>query len=1129
MPVSITPHLDFEALLGGLLDELDGLPKVLKPHPVVIPSIPFSDHLRLAIARKRGICMGLEFLTPSGFINRVTGGEKNSHWSRDQLAWRILPHANHYAEKLGIDPATATPRDCFAISQLLADRFDQYGHFRPGMIRDWSRGKSGIPADKRAEWESHEEWQRELCSKLIKETPIPHPAIRLEELAKNADSRGTIHNSSSKLTVIGSGTLDPLLVEVLQMLACTDSEISLHILLPTKRFLEEMKTHHREQLKDSRNDPEEEVPGNHHPLLASMGRHAVGTFQLLGKLDDNYNGWPDQASHEAATQVPSTLLQHLQGDIRALQAPPKEPSVKADDSISIHACFGPRREMEVLRDQLLGAFEDFKDLKPEEIHIITPSLDAYAPLVQATLEGIMPSQAGRADRDEPSEPFLGVRVTETTRAAQDPATIGLLSLLEMASEGRHEASWVMELLHLKAVQEHLGIKDDDDLEKVRSWVKLSGLTRGIDAQDHADPTPSTGSWGFALNRLLAGAMMGDAETAIYPDDGFVLPVSEDLGTGGDLFGKFTKWMSALEQTMVEWKETAVSSAWAERLKNALNDLLGCGDGGDLKVVPHLRFLRDLDCKTAVDAAVILDWLDSATGEERRQTQASGKTSFGRFKHLQNLPCRVLAMVGMQDSAFPARNRTPAWDLLQASLHPWDRNPRIDDRQLFLDALLTPTDRLIITAPTLNVRTNKEEPFSSCVDEFIRLLEQMGADREGLIRKHRLQPFSPVYFADEVVEAKSYSGANAAVANAIAEVEAAAKPHPLPFWDDKAREQLDPAKTRLEITLKELIDFWRDPARGFVKSQGVLLPRDEEDDSELDRPPTTLDNLESWSIQDEIMRALAFGDGEPNLELIKARLSADRKLPPGELGEKAWDDALRKVRPVAEAIKAAGVKKHPVSCTVTIQPTDLIPELTVTITGEVFVTEDESHLVSFQAGKLLEKGKPKPKHHIGPFISAIISAHDRDMKTTLPTQFFGQDHVAPRTLRAMLPADFGDQLLEAVTWLRITNDLVTGYLEGRLRPVCYAAETSNRIVELMKAGPKKQALPFDDALLDAIADKWHGDDYIHGEFHPREGGAPGALLAWRDRNEGPFPGSQDDWQKWTDLIAKPLNDWANSPQ
>jgi len=788
--------------------------------------------------------------------------------------------------------------------------------------------------------------------------------------------------------------------------------------------------------------------------------------------------------------------------------------------------------METLRDELLSAFSDLKDLKPHEIHIVTPSLKTYAPLVQAVLEETMPKQTVR---DTQSEGYFGVRLTEMTRSSQDPATIALLSLLEMSSEGCHQASWVMELLHLRAVQDHLGIKDDGELEKVRSWVKLSGLTRGIDDDQK---NPLAGSWAFARHRLIAGALLGDSSDARYPGDGFVLPVTDELASGGGLLGNFTGWLSALEETMIAWQESRSPAEWSLQLKEALADLLGCDDGEDLSLVPHLRFLGELQLPedVKVDAGTILDWLDGATGEERRRTQTSGKTAFGQFKHLQNLPCRVLAMVGMQDGAFPARNRTPAWDLLQAKPAPWDRNPRIMDRQLFLDALLTPKDRLIITAPTRNVRSIKEEPFSSCVDELLRTLALMGADRQSLLLKQRLQPFSAEYFHADPSMAGSYSKANAAIASAIARVEAdGARRHPQPFWDHTANDGLDPDKSHIEIPLKELIAFWKDPARGFVKAQGVLLPRDEEDDTELDRPPTTLDGLESWAIKDEILRELAFGgdDLEQREERLKARLSADRKLPSGGLGEKIWLANLRKARPLTDAIRAQGVKKLPVSCTLRIQATNRIPELSVMVTGEVLVTDNGSHLVAFYAGKTLDKDKAKPKYHIAPFISAIMALHDQEMPSTLPTLVFGEDQSEPRELRAMLPADFANQIREAVTWHQITNDLVTGYLEGHLRPVCYGLETSDKIVELMKDKRDKNGnvitgFPFEKALPEAVAEKWNGEDYFKstGEYRPREGGAPGSSLAWRGLDRIPFPGSQEDWETWTNLIAKPLNAWSN---
>ena len=174
------------------MEELSKREVGLKPYPVVIPSIPFSDHLQLEIAKQRGICMGIEFLTPSGFIARTIGKDDENPWAVDQLLWKILPHAQSYAANLGMDCEKTTIRDLFAVSGLLADRFDQYAHFRPKIIRKWNQGLSCLPESIFARSRSiprTEAWQRELWSTLKEEigSDTPHPALALESIAGDTD------------------------------------------------------------------------------------------------------------------------------------------------------------------------------------------------------------------------------------------------------------------------------------------------------------------------------------------------------------------------------------------------------------------------------------------------------------------------------------------------------------------------------------------------------------------------------------------------------------------------------------------------------------------------------------------------------------------------------------------------------------------------------------------------------------------------------------------------------------------------------------------------------------------------------------------------------------------------------
>lgn len=1055
--------------------------------------------------------MGLEFLTPSGFIHRVTGRERSAPWSRDRLVWRILPHVTEVAARLGINPETASPRDLFAVAGVIADRFDQYGHFRPELIRAWHEGNSGIPAGKRGEWRSHEDWQRKLWQVIARGIDSPHPALTLTEFAANQKARDRASDDIPHLTVIGSGTIDTLLVEVLSMFSTTESRVGIHILLPTQHYLGELKAGALAALR-MRRDPEEEIPatGDMHPLLLTMGRHAVGTFQLLGEVDEGYAGWTPQEGtnrREAAT-----LLEKLQEDIRGMRAPAPFPLPEGDRTISVHACHGARREMEVIRDEILRAFREIRDLKPDEIHVVVPSLDDYAPLAQAIL----------------GDEALRVRLTEKVGPVGDPAISGLLALLALSVTERLSASGLLSLLHLEPVRDHLGIKDEGDLEKIRSWVRLSGLT--ADELSPEGAQPATGSMDFALHRLVAGHLLGELPSSRYPDRRFILPVAEQLGGEADLLMRFLCWTDTLTSTMGDWKSSASCKVWSVRLRNALREILGCTDGEDLNLLPHLHLLGELasdpdPIETPVDAGTILDWLHGTCGEELRRSQCSGQIAFGQFVHLQHLPCRVLIVAGMQDAAFPSRHRAASWDLLQASPKPWDRNPRVNDRQMFLDALLTPSDRLIITAPNQNVRTNDGEPFSTCVDELLRVLGSMGISTEKLVYHHRLQPFAKEYFEPGSPLPGSFSRLDGEVAKSIIQVESDGIRHKHPFWSGTAP-ALDPAETRLEITLKELTDFWKDPARGFVKAQGVLLPRDEEEDARLDRDPLTLDNLQDWNIKDTILRELALGNGEG--DLLQARLQADRLLPLGALGDKIWKENLESVRHIVDVLRQEGIQRRRVSLRAPSDPNGLLPQgVELVITGEVLVTGDGGHLVDFRAGKLLQKGKARPKHHIASYVTAVFAAHDPATPLNLPSKLFGLDCPAPRILRALAGADLDDLRVE-VDWRGITGQLLRGFLEGRLKPLCYAPETSNTVVELMK--PKvtqngvSPGLSFSDALPKAREKAW--DPEASKYRSEGEGQTPAARMAWRDTD--PFVGREPEWEDWTVNVASRVNEWANAP-
>lgn len=1051
--MKVIPYATFDKLAAAFAKEVSGPLSSLKPHRVVVPSLSVDDHLRLKVAIEEGICLGIRTMMPQEFIREVLAvlrGDESADgtdaWSKERLTWRIFPKLEGMRREVGL--ATEDPRDRFALACLIGDRFDQYAHFRPEILKSWSDGKSFFKSQT-----DHESWQKDLWCAISSEIGTPHPSLSLECTPPGADQEEKLLQLWPEISVLGTGTLDPLVIRVLKLLDQCGTDVRVHVILPSMEFLGDL--HRKGMLPSDGADPEAIVLEGEHPLLCSLARHAVGAFHLLEQLDSQHEEWAVSESDDASAGA--HLLGRLQSDIRSRRSPEFRTVLRDDSSIRIHSCCGTRRELETVRDEILRAFDEIPDLKPDEVHLVAPKLEDYAPLVNAVLEhGKTP---------------LPVQMTQIPSKDENPAIEGLGSLLEMGAKGRFEASRLLDLIRLAAVREKFGISDDDGkLDLLRGWIRDTGLTHGLgkDSND-GEEERMPGDWLFAGDRLAAARFLDEGSEALYADGRAVLPLANPLGGEAELRSDFLKWFSRLRETMDFWTQNPCPPAdWGERLKNACEDLLGGDEETFLPLNTILNQLAAARCPENVEVGIILDWFADAAASRPRRGHVSGKILFGTFRHLQNIPCRVLLMVGMQDGSFPGESRVPAWDLLKASPKVWDRNARIDDRQLFLDALLTPSERLVITASNQNARTMKEIPLSSCIDELVRVLNGMGSLRKDLIVKHRLQPFAPDYFRDTNSVPRSYDPLMCEVASKLLPGN---ERKDLPFQSGEP--DLSATVSPGEITVTELAEFWKDPAKAYIRSQGIVLPRDEGHDEDLDRTPVVLDHLENWQLKQKIVTRKVSSDATS--DILRQNLAADRQLPAGHLGGALWQENHQNCSAIGESVKieAGDRRLIQVAVPVTMVKAGTETGLNVMVSGEIILNKSGTELVGWGIGKM-----DKPKHFIPAWLNAILAGA---AGIPLPSKLFTEKKSVSGSSLPPIPEQDAHALLQL---------LVRGFLEGKSRPLCYAPSTSeNR-----------------KAWFDGFATKGEGEE-------------PAAKLAWRALD----PFQNHDWETWRP-IADHLKEW-----
>ena len=134
MPLELKYASDATALLDDLVDALgtSSSPAGVVV-PVLMPSLPLVDRTKAELARRPGVAMGVAFLLPGSFIERMAQivGLSPVHpsWRPQGLAWRLIPLLGAMVEEghtPRLESACVDARAQQALAGEVADRWMQY-------------------------------------------------------------------------------------------------------------------------------------------------------------------------------------------------------------------------------------------------------------------------------------------------------------------------------------------------------------------------------------------------------------------------------------------------------------------------------------------------------------------------------------------------------------------------------------------------------------------------------------------------------------------------------------------------------------------------------------------------------------------------------------------------------------------------------------------------------------------------------------------------------------------------------------------------------------------------------------------------------------------------------------------
>lgn len=957
-----------------------------------------------------GVCAGVSFRNPASLIAEITGTTDDDPWSPEAMTWPLMevidasldePWCQTLAKHLGHFDTGAEAElrkgRRYAVARRLAGLFASYARQRPELLAGWLEGG---PGDFSGDLDADLAWQPELWRSLVTRVPADPPHVRhAKTLARLREAPADL---PVRLSLFGHTRLPRTDIELLDALS---THHDLHLWLPHPsddlwRALEH---------GDSREGLEGVVPRRsdisgraaRHPLLETLGRDLRELQRSLPttRATDEFLG---------GTSKSDTLLGCLQADIAANNINADGRSLGEDDrSVQVHACHGPARQIDVLREVLLGLLQDDPTLEPRDIVVMCPDIETYAPLIVAGF--------GLGEFAGDTHPAHRMRVKLADRALiQTNPLLGVAAELLTIAGSRATASQVLNLAHAAPVRARFGFTDDD-LDTITDWVRQSNIRWGFDPA-HRQPYGLDhfvhNTWRFGLDRILTGVAMSDDSQAWLDT---ALPL-DDVGSNRvELAGRLAEYIERLHKICEHLSGTRPLTEWLEAITTGVG-LLTRSDEAWQEAQLQREFadvLRQAGAHAATqlrlpDVSALLG--NYLAGRPTRANFRTGTLTVCTMVPMRSVPHRVVCLVGLDDGSFPRHTVADGDDVLAREPMTGERDIRSEDRQLLLDAICAATETLVITYTGADEHSGHPRPPSVPLAELLDALDRTTSApvRERILIRHPLQPFDRKNVAPgALIPGKPFTFDPAALAAAQALTGTRSAPRAF------IAEPL-PAAPAGDVTLADLTDFFKDPVKGFFRGLDYTLPWDV--DAVADAMPVEIEPLEAWTVGDRMLHDMLRGmhpDTAANAEWRRGT------LPPGRLGMRK----AAEIRDLARDLALAALRHRTGDGDAYDVDVDLGSGRHLTGTVSPVYAE---HMVSVTYSRLA------PKHVLPAWINLLALAAqdpDRGWSTVCIGRSKSRNRIAQRLFTP--PADP----------LTVLRDLVSIYDAGRREPLPLPLNTS----------------------------------------------------------------------------------------
>lgn len=906
----------------------------LEPEVILVQSSGVAQWLQQKIA-SAGIAAAIDFILPASFVWRAYKAvlaeqhiPEQALLDKSNLTWQLLRLLEHdFGPESAITNflANADIRKKFQLAQHLASLYDQYQVYRADWLNQWQQGKNQI-FDRQNQVQnlsSENTWQADLWRLILADTQAKYghiwgrAQIHQEFLAQALKNDKQYPKLPRRIIVFGISTMPKQILESLVVLS-NWVQVLVFINNPCEHYWGDIQGQHeilRSSLMRQQKKPnaplildDASLHNYAQPLLASWGRQGRDFITMLDDFDtlDRRQKSAQLFARinqkiDVFKQLPgANLLEQIQDDIRDLRPleesknwPVVNPEV--DKSIEFHIVYSKQRELEVLHDQLLFAFDNDPELKPSDILVMVPNIASYAAHIEAVF-----GQYELADKRH-----LPFSVADQGQRCVDPLAIAIEKLLSLP-DLRFGAKEIIDLLDVPALRSKFNIQASD-LPLIRLWVEQANIRWGLNQKhkssfiaNHAD---DQNTWEFGLLRMLLGYASSDNGYAWHD----IYPYAEPSGMQAEVLGYLANFLDKLNEYYINFSNNYEPEAWLPLINNLLDDCFLPETAQDQATV--LRFKQVLqdwyeicnitDFKQALPLNIVAEYcLEQLDQSQNAPRFFAGAITFATLMPMRAIPFKYVCLLGMQDSDFP-RNQTPAdFDLMSLYPRSGDRSKREDDRYLFLEALLSAREKLYLSWQGLDINDSSEQPPSVLLAQLMDHIDAAWQSSipglsvsKSLSTYHPLQPFSKKYFwHDQNNNYFTYAYE----------------------WQQDSKQPINEitnVEFKADYDLLNLKEFVRKPIQYFYNhSLGIYFNNFMADLNEDEA--YEINNLDNWLIKDSILKQIKQStDNQNTIQEYKQKLVQQGYLPGGNMANFVLTDIANQIEPIINIYNDNKIKWH----------------------------------------------------------------------------------------------------------------------------------------------------------------------------------------------------------------------------